>query len=124
MGVGNTNNQVSPELEEISKFEIMASLEHSDSEIFNYYRLVILCGLYREKIVSFPLLKELTNINSAGNLSSHLRALENLDLIKYHKGEAGRRTLAFYSITDKGRQEVKNTMAKLKIVLDVLNYEG
>ena len=70
--------------------------------------------------VSFRLLKELTGIQSASNLASHLRALEGLELVEYHQAQAGRRNLAFYEITTKGREELHAADEFLRMVLDGL----
>ena len=70
------------------------------------------------EFVSFQLLRELTAMPSAGNLASHLKVLEDLELVKYHQGRSGRRNLAFYEITDKGRRELRDVEGFLQGIFE------
>ena len=100
-------------LSEIENFEVVNKIKTSHPEVFNLYRLIILSALYYGKIISFQGLKKLTKIETAGNLASHLRALEKLNLIEYHSGEAGRRKITHYSLTDPGKKEFEEVVINL-----------
>ena len=102
------------QLTKMKNFESFNQINPKNPEMFSLPRLVILSGIHHGKFVGFQQLKELTHIDSAGNLASHLRALENQDLIKYHDGKAGRRTIALYSLTPKGKVEFENVAFGLR----------
>lgn len=56
--------------------------------------------------VNFNDLKELLEITD-GNLASHIKALEENNIIKVEKGFIGRKTNTTYSITKSGEKEFK-----------------
>ena len=112
-------------LERIRAFErVVKPSDPPNSDIFNCYRLIILKGLEMGEFVSFQLLKEMTGMQSAGNLASHLKTLEKLGLITYHREHVGRRNLAFYEITHKGLSELQTIEEFLDIVFRGLKRRG
>ena len=69
-------------------------------------RLGIMSALMVNNEVNFNELKELLEITD-GNLASHLKALEENNIIKVEKGFIGRKTNTTYSITKGGEKEFK-----------------
>jgi len=102
------------QLTKMMNFEGFNQIKTENPELFSLPRLVILSGIYHGDFVGFQELKELTHIDSAGNLASHLRALETQGFIKYHGGKAGRRTIALYSLTPYGKKEFEKVAFGLR----------
>lgn len=69
-------------------------------------RLGIMSVLMVNSEVNFNDLKELLEITD-GNLASHIKALEENNIIKVEKGFIGRKTNTTYSITKSGEKEFK-----------------
>ena len=69
-------------------------------------RLGIMSALMVNDGVNFNELKELLEITD-GNLASHLKALEENNIIKVQKGFIGRKTNTTYAITKTGEKEFK-----------------
>ena len=76
-------------------------------------RLGIMSALMVNESVNFNELKELLSITD-GNLASHLKALEENDAIKVHKGFIGRKTNTTYSITKNGEKAFKLHLGALE----------
>ena len=76
-------------------------------------RLGIMSALMVNDEVNFNELKELLEITD-GNLASHLKALEEKNIIKVEKGFIGRKTNTTYSITKNGEKEFKLHIAALE----------
>ena len=76
-------------------------------------RLGIMSALMVNEYVNFNDLKELLEITD-GNLASHLKALEENNIIKVEKGFIGRKTNTTYSITKNGEKEFKLHIAALE----------
>ena len=70
--------------------------------------------------LSFNQLKELSRVASDGNLASHLRYLENEDLIAVHKSYAGRYPKRFYELTTKGTSTIGHLRMGLETFLEGL----
>jgi len=87
------------------------------TELFNPYRLLILKDVYRLGFVSFSNLKVTTGTTD-GNLASHLRFLENQNLIGIHKSFAGRYPKRFYFLTTKGTSLVEQLILSLDHFLE------
>lgn len=86
---------------------VISEIADLPTEIFSPFRFLILRDLYRQDFVSFTNLKDTTGIKSDGNLVSHLRYLENQDLISVYQSFAGRYPKRFYTLTHKGREMVE-----------------
>jgi DNA-binding MarR family transcriptional regulator len=69
-------------------------------------RLGIMSALMVNDNVNFNDLKELLQITD-GNLASHLKALEDNNIIKVEKGFIGRKTNTTYAITKAGEKAFK-----------------
>ena len=76
-------------------------------------RLGIMSALMVNDGVNFNDLKELLEITD-GNLASHLKALEENNIIKVEKGFIGRKTNTTYAITKTGEKEFKLHIAALE----------
>jgi DNA-binding HxlR family transcriptional regulator len=76
-------------------------------------RLGIMSALMVNEEVNFNDLKELLEITD-GNLASHLKALEENNIIKVEKGFIGRKTNTTYSITKNGTAAFKLHIAALE----------
>ncbi|MBS1496035.1 MAG: transcriptional regulator [Bacteroidetes bacterium] len=76
-------------------------------------RLGIMSALSVNDEVNFNDLKELLQITD-GNLASHLKALEENNVIKVQKGFVGRKTNTTYSITKPGQKIFKAHLEALE----------
>lgn len=89
-----------------------------DELIHQKVRLVILSALAARDEMSFGELKELTGATD-GNLSVHLRVLEDADYLNMTKGFIGRRPRTSYCLTEVGRNAFRAYLATLaKLVGD------
>ena len=111
--------QISP-LEVIKNSSKLQKLVDLPTELFNPYRLLILNHLYRVGFQSFTQLKDSTGVSSDGNLASHLRYLENHDLITADKAFAGKYPKTFYELTENGKTSVKLLVVGLDAFLSCL----
>lgn len=76
-------------------------------------RLGIMSALMVNDEVNFNELKELLDITD-GNLASHVKALEENDIIKVEKGFIGRKTNTTYKITKAGEKSFREHIAALE----------
>jgi len=76
-------------------------------------RLGIMSALMVNNEVSFNELKELLSITD-GNLASHLKALEENNLLKVEKGFIGRKTNTLYKLTKAGEKAFKAHITALE----------
>ena len=67
--------------------------------------------------VNFNDLKELLEITD-GNLASHIKALEENNILKVEKGFIGRKTNTTYAITNNGTKEFKLHIAALEKMIN------
>ena len=67
--------------------------------------------------ISFPRLQELLDM-SAGNLSTHLRKLEDAGYVEVHKTHSGRTPVTFLALTTTGRRAFEDYTAALKSLLE------
>ncbi|MBI2390814.1 MAG: transcriptional regulator [Deltaproteobacteria bacterium] len=77
-----------------------------DARLFAHPRLEICGAIARRAGVSFRLLCDELEL-SDGNLSAHLRALENELVIAVERTFDGRRRLSQYRLTDGGRERLR-----------------
>ena len=81
-------------------------------------RLVLMSALAAQDEVSFGELQDLTGA-SDGNLSVHLRVLEDADYLKFRKRFVGRRPRTSYRLTALGRKAFARYVTALaKLVRD------
>lgn len=78
----------------------------NDARLFAHPRLEIAAAITRRAGISFRMLCEELGL-SDGNLSAHLRALENEGVIVVERGFDGRRRLSQYRLTDDGRERFR-----------------
>jgi DNA-binding MarR family transcriptional regulator len=76
-------------------------------------RLGIMSALIVNESVTFNELKELLEITD-GNLASHIKALEENEIIKVEKGFIGRKTNTLYRITKLGNKVFKEHINALE----------
>jgi predicted transcriptional regulator len=76
-------------------------------------RLGIMSALMVNAGLSFNELKELLDITD-GNLASHLKTLEENNMIKVEKGFIGRKTNTTYSISKAGEKSFSNHLTALE----------
>jgi DNA-binding HxlR family transcriptional regulator len=79
----------------------------------NRIRLGIMSVLMVNDVVNFNDLKEVLEITD-GNLASHLKTLEENNVIKVHKSFIGRKTNTTYSITKAGEKDFKMHLTALE----------
>ena len=79
----------------------------ADARLFAHPRLEIAGAIARQAGVSFRILCDDLEL-SDGNLSAHLRALENEGVIHVGRTFDGRRRLSQYRLTDPGRARLSN----------------
>ena len=78
-----------------------------DARLFAHPRLEIAGAIARQAGVSFRLLCDELEL-SDGNLSAHLRALENEGVISVERTFDGRRRLSQYRLTEPGRSRLRD----------------
>lgn len=81
-------------------------IEHLNKVFDSRIRLGIMSALLVNAEINFNELKELIEVTD-GNLSSHLKTLEESGYIKVQKGFIGRKTNTTYSVTKAGEKAFK-----------------
>lgn len=66
--------------------------------------------------ITFPRLQELLDM-TAGNLSTHLRKLEEAEYVEVSKAHEGRTPVTYLALTTKGRRAFEDYTAALKSLL-------
>ncbi len=85
-------------------------------------RLNVLTFLTESKAVSFGFLRDTLNLTD-GNLSRHLRVLEEAEMVKIEKQFVGRRPLTTVSATPTGRTALTAHLGALQSVIDRVQGE-
>ena len=94
--------------------EVMENpINHLNKLFDSRVRLGIMSALMVNSEVNFNDLKELLEITD-GNLASHLKALEENNIIKVEKGFIGRKTNTTYKITKAGEKAFKDHINALE----------
>lgn len=83
-------------------------------------RIGIMSALVVNDQVNFNELKALIDVTD-GNLSSHLKTLEDKQYIKVQKGFIGRKTNTTYSITKAGEKAFKEHINAMEEIIKNLN---
>lgn len=83
-------------------------------------RIGIMSALVVNDQVNFNELKALIDVTD-GNLSSHLKTLEDNGYIKVQKGFIGRKTNTTYSITKAGEKAFKEHISAMEEIIKNLN---
>ncbi len=81
-------------------------INHLNKLFDSRVRLGIMSALMVNESINFLELKELLQITD-GNLASHLKALEENNLLKVEKGFIGRKTNTSYAITKVGEKSFR-----------------
>jgi len=76
-----------------------------------------LATLAADESVAFPRLQEMLGM-TAGNLSTHLRKLEDAEYIAVEKTHRGRTPVTYVALTTRGRRAFEDYTAALRAVLD------
>ncbi|THG36114.1 ArsR family transcriptional regulator [Glaciibacter flavus] len=90
-----------------------------DPVIHAQARLRIMAALATREVgesVAFPRLQELLAM-TAGNLSTHLRKLEDADYVEVEKTFSGRTPVTYLSLTRTGRRAFEDYMDSLRSLL-------
>jgi len=87
-----------------------------DDIVHQRARLGILTVVHEARRVEFGFLLDTLGL-TAGNLSQHLRVLEDAGLIRIDKGIEGRRPRTWVSITGQGRRALLKEIAALKAIV-------
>jgi DNA-binding MarR family transcriptional regulator len=80
-------------------------------------RLGIMSALLVNDAINFNELKELLQITD-GNLASHIKALEENNILKVEKGFIGRKTNTTYKITRSGEKAFKEHIDALEKMIN------
>ncbi|MEZ5015658.1 MAG: transcriptional regulator [Flavipsychrobacter sp.] len=83
-------------------------------------RIGIMSALVVTDQVNFNDLKALIDVTD-GNLSSHLKTLEDNGFIKVQKGFVGRKTNTTYSVTKAGDKAFRDHLHALEQIINKLN---
>jgi len=78
--------------------------------------MATLATLDTDGSIAFPRLQELLDM-TAGNLSTHLRKLEDADYVSQEKSFRGRTPVTFVATTKSGRRAFEDYMEQLKTLL-------
>jgi DNA-binding HxlR family transcriptional regulator len=82
-------------------------------ELFNPYRMIIMQCLKHHGNAEFRQLKNAIPEITDGNLSSHLKVLEQSDYIQVHKEIIDRKLRTAYEITEKGKDDFEKLRKSL-----------
>jgi len=93
-------------------------LINAPTKLFHPYRLLIMQTLKFHGNVEFRQLRHNVPDITDGNLASHLRVLENLGYICYHKEVVDRKLRTSYEITEVGRKAFNQLINSLKKVIE------
>ena len=75
-----------------------------------------LAMLDKDESITFPRLQELLEM-TAGNLSTHLRKLEDAEYVLVEKSHKGRTPVTYVALTVRGRRAFEDYTAALRAVL-------
>ncbi|MCS6965909.1 MAG: transcriptional regulator [Candidatus Kapabacteria bacterium] len=94
-------------------------IERLDPLLHERVRLGILALLVQRGKMDFQALRRELNVTD-GNLSQHLRVLEEAGIIRVDKGFVRRRPRTIYELTDQGRQRFEAYLQELRALLGAL----
>ncbi len=97
----------------------LVGLMEEDRETMVPTRLSILVYLYFTQNATFPVLQKKLGLTS-GNLSSHLRKLEELGLIRISKRFVDLKPTTFTVLTLEGAERVRNQMARMRELVSMV----
>jgi DNA-binding transcriptional ArsR family regulator len=97
----------------------VTTVDELDPVIHAQARLRIMAALSTlelDRSISFPRLQELLDM-TAGNLSTHLRKLEDAGYVDITKTHKGRTPITYLGLSKKGRRAFEDYMDTLRTVL-------
>jgi DNA-binding MarR family transcriptional regulator len=94
----------------------LSPIEDLHDTVHQRVRLGILTIANESRKVEFRFLQEVMGL-TAGNLSQHIRILEEAGLINVQKGTEGRRPRTWVSITKDGKVALRREIAVLKALV-------
>ena len=101
----------------------LVGLMEEDRETMVPARLSVLVYLYFTQNATFPVLQKKLSLTS-GNLSSHLRKLEEMGLIRISKRFVDLKPTTFAVLTKEGAERVRNQMIRMReLVSKVIDQE-
>jgi len=101
----------------------LVGLMEEDRETMVPTRLSVLVYLYFTQNATFPVLQKKLGLTS-GNLSSHLRKLEEMGLIRISKRFVDLKPTTFAVLTKDGAERVRNQMVRMReLVSKVVDKE-
>ena len=98
---------------------VLVGLMEEDRETMGPTRLSILVYLYFTQNATFPVLQKKLGLTS-GNLSSHLRKLEELGLIRISKRFVNLKPTTFAVITKEGSERVRSQMVRMRELVSLV----
>jgi DNA-binding MarR family transcriptional regulator len=90
--------------------------ENLDEVVHQRVRLGILTIAHESRKVEFRFLQETLGL-TPGNLSQHIRVLEDARLIVVEKGSEGRRPRTWVAITKAGKSALRQEIAALRAIV-------
>jgi DNA-binding MarR family transcriptional regulator len=100
-----------------------ASTKNLDDIVHQRVRLGILTVVHEARRVDFNYLLDSLGL-TGGNLSQHLRVLEDAGLVSINKVIDGRHPRTWVSITRHGRRALRKEVATLKAIVDRVEGTG
>lgn len=88
-----------------------------DETVHQRVRLGLLTIANEARRVEFRFIQDSMGL-TAGNLSQHIRVLEDAALLRVTKGTEGRRPRTWVSITSQGRAALHDEIASLKAIIE------
>jgi DNA-binding MarR family transcriptional regulator len=88
-----------------------------DETVHQRVRLGLLTIANEARRVEFRFIQDSMGL-TAGNLSQHIRVLEDAALLRVTKGTEGRRPRTWVSITSRGRAALHDEIASLKAIIE------
>jgi len=104
----------------INKNPQFPNLEEMDKVIHESARLIIMSHLYLEESADFLFLMHQSGL-TFGNLSSHMKKLEEAGYIEVHKHFVDRRPRTTLNLTPAGHTAFKAYREKLRSILDQID---
>lgn len=93
--------------------------QYLDDVVHQRVRLGILTVVHEARRVDFNYLKDTLGL-TGGNLSQHLRVLEDAGFVSVDKAIEGRRPRTWVAITRSGRRALRLEVAALKVIVSVV----
>ena len=97
----------------------LVGLMEEDRETMVPTRLSILVYLYFTQNATFPVLQKKLGLTS-GNLSSHLRKLEEMGLIRISKRFVDLKPTTFAVLTKEGAERVRSQMVRMRELVSMV----